>query len=480
MAKAPNIGIEVSEIMAAAAMLMKPSKLDEYYNDGFKGLVNFLKEAKKLAGTKKFVFGPGLQTKAMKSFQGQDGTDITNTNPPYSEWLTAAVQGISAASSIRAWAPARAKQSKSIISNVVCVNVYLTGDSWPSEIAEYQVSAYGFQSYNSSDIVLKFSLNEGGLAYYGISLKKKPSLKSPDPTLINKAFDSVLEGEGDKQIKELNVIKAKVKTKTREYFAEVIKKAVQEKILKIGNGSLPGSVEAISKIRLYGEVKDIFKAKEKFALINLKGSGTIDLKNPLKQTDPNLFQMKGSDGKYREFTKGEMRKKGMMKEFVNRELAKLDKSIYARMAKVMTEYGEIFGKALVNLVLKTNLYGKIDEHQFAFALITGAGEVDKNGNPKSAKIPVVQAKGLYTVLCGLSALNDGGKTKYKVILDEDKNEDSEAAKVFLKLMKGKIEVLSLQLKYKGNFMGQPQFGATITEDFTKILTEQYGKVCKTP
>ena len=190
--------------------------------------------------------------------------------------------------------------------------------------------------------------------------------------------------------------------------------------------------------------------------------------------------MKGSDGKYREFTKGEMRKKGMMKEFVNRELAKLDKSIYARMAKVMTEYGEIFGKALVNLVLKTNLYNKIDEHQFAFALITGAGEVDKSGNPKSATIPVVQAKSLYTVLCGLSALNDGGKTKYKVILDEGKNEDSEAAKVFLKLMKGKIEVLSLQLKYKGNFMGQPQFGATITEDFTKILTEQYGKVCKTP
>ena len=47
-------------------------------------------------------------------------------------------------------------------------------------------------------------------------------------------------------------------------------------------------------------------------------------------------------------------------------------------------------------------------------------------------------------------------------------------------MKGKIEVLSLQLKYKGDFMNQPQFGATITEDFTKILTEQYGKVCRTP
>ena len=75
-AKAPNIGIEVSEIMAAAAMLMKPSKLDEYHNDGFKGLVQFIKEAKLLAGSKKFVFGLGLQTKAMKAFQGQNGKDI--------------------------------------------------------------------------------------------------------------------------------------------------------------------------------------------------------------------------------------------------------------------------------------------------------------------------------------------------------------------------------------------------------------------
>ena len=38
-----NIGIEVSEIMAGVAMLMKPSQLDEYSKD-MGGLVNFLKE----------------------------------------------------------------------------------------------------------------------------------------------------------------------------------------------------------------------------------------------------------------------------------------------------------------------------------------------------------------------------------------------------------------------------------------------------
>ena len=107
--------------------------------------------------------------------------------------------------------------------------------------------------------------------------------------------------------------------------------------------------------------------------------------------------------------------------------------------------------------------------------------LDKNGNPKRS-LETVQAKGLYTVLCGLSALHDGGKTKYKAIMDEEANEKSGGAKVFMKLMKGKIPVLDLQLRYKGSFAGgtQPQFFATITEEFKDILTEQYGKKCKTP
>ena len=48
------------------------------------------------------------------------------------------------------------------------------------------------------------------------------------------------------------------------------------------------------------------------------------------------------------------------------------------------------------------------------------------------------------------------------------------------LKKGKIDILDLQLRYKGGFTSQPQFQATLTKDFKEILTEQYGKKCKTP
>ena len=79
-------------------------------------------------------------------------------------------------------------------------------------------------------------------------------------------------------------------------------------------------------------------------------------------------------------------------------------------------------------------------------------------------IELIKAKGLYTVLCGLSALNKG-TSKYEMILDKEANKKSDGAKVFLTLKKGKIDILDLQLKYKGSFTGQPQFAATLTKDF---------------
>tara|TARA_B100000123_G_C25717866_1_gene423009 strand:- start:46 stop:1425 length:1380 start_codon:yes stop_codon:yes gene_type:complete len=457
-----NIGIEVSEIMAGVAMLMTPSKLDEYSKD-LNGLVNFLKEGKKLADSDKFVYSQGLKQKALQAF-----------NPTDRDFLTAAVQGISAARSIRDWVPIRSKESGTKITRPVCDKVFLTGDKWPDEVKKYEVEAYGFKSYNSSDIIFQWK-NPKGLAFYGVSLKKKPSVKDPDPTLINKAFDSVLEGKGEKEIKELDKIKKEVEKERTKYFARVVREAVKAKYLTI-KGSLPSSDEALMKIRVYGEVKNVFKAKDKMALINIKGKGRLDLTKPLKQTDPNIFQIK-SGNSYREFKRGElMDKKLSMRAFVNSKIASSD-SIYNVMVKVMNKYSDKFASSLLNLVLKTNLYKELDENQFAFALVTAAGSIDKDGNPKN--LGVIKAKGLYTVLCGLSALNKGS-SKYEMILDKEANKKSDGAKVFLILKKGKINILDLQLRYKGGFTGQPQFTGTLTKEFEDILKEQYGKKCKMP
>ena len=137
-----NIGIEVSEIMAGVAMLMTPSKLDEYSKD-FQGLVNFLKEGEKLAKSNKIEYGTSNdKNEFLKAF-----------NPTDKDFLKEAAIGISAAKSIRGWVPGRSKESGVPITNPVCDKVYLTGDTWPKSVQKFQVEAFGFKSYNSSDII---------------------------------------------------------------------------------------------------------------------------------------------------------------------------------------------------------------------------------------------------------------------------------------------------------------------------------------
>ena len=113
------------------------------------------------------------------------------------------------------------------------------------------------------------------------------------------------------------------------------------------------------------------------------------------------------------------------------------------------------------------MYDLIQDNTFAFGLTTGIGRLDKNLSPVMP-IQVEKTKGLHTVICGLSVLEQA-KTKYKVVLDDAENDKADAAKVYFKLMKGQVNVLDLQLRYKGSFSSQPQFFATISDDFKNVL-----------
>ena len=462
---ATNIGVEPSEIMAAVAMFMKPADIDNKYSKDFQGIVSFIKEGKRIANGSSVVYSSGTKSKFAKAF-----------NPSNPDFQKAALIGMSAAKSIRNWIPVRSAESGVPISGTTIPNkVYLTGDKWPDAISKFEVNAYGFKAYNSSDIVIQWK-NPKGLSLYGVSLKKKPTLVSTDPTLINKAFDSALEGTGKKEIEELDKVKVGIEKARTKYFARVVREAQKVGYLKIANrGKLPSSDEELMKIRL--NMPGF--AKDPMALINIKGKGTIDLRDPKNQPKVDeckrIFKIR--EGKsWREFNQGELRNKAIsMRAFVNNKIGSKD-SIYNVIIPVINEYSKQFAKALLNLVLKSNLYKEIDEHSFAFALITGVGDIDREGNPKP--LQVLPAKGLYTVLCGLSALNKSN-TKYKMELDDAANKKAvEAAKVFIKLKKGALNILDLQLKYKGNFLNQPQFAATISDGFKGILTEQWGKKCK--
>ena len=80
--------------------------------------------------------------------------------------------------------------------------VYLTGATWPEEVNRFRMKDEDSKfDYNSSDLVVQVGKNK----FFGISLKKKPNVSKPDPTIINKAFSTFLTSD-DNEIKKCQKI----------------------------------------------------------------------------------------------------------------------------------------------------------------------------------------------------------------------------------------------------------------------------------
>ncbi len=96
--------------------------------------------------------------------------------------------------------------------------IYLTGNSWHSDISAFKVPAAGMDDYNSSDVVLKYAGNH----FVGISLKKKRKMGAASPPLTNAAFSSFLKSDSVRQLQE------RVEEIRYKFFANIIWKACQE------------------------------------------------------------------------------------------------------------------------------------------------------------------------------------------------------------------------------------------------------------
>lgn len=478
-----NIGVEASEVMGAVAMFMTPGQITEYRQDAI-GLEKFFAEGLKIAKSSCIVYpDDSAKMKFLKAFE----EDLPRDKKRDSDFTYAAVVGMSSSIAIRKWVPTRSAQTSTtdvISGDKIPETVYLTGDSFPKAIKQFEVARDGFKSYNSSDFVIEWKVNKTSY-FYGISLKKKPTLTAPDPTIINKVFDSILQSSNPKEIEDFKKINEKIEKAKNKYFARVVREAAKTNppgsktpYLTFVNGTLPNDDKQLMKIK----VNMPGFAKQPMNLINIKGIGKVDLGKPTNQPKEiaykNIFKIKPKGEKnYREFKKGEMKNLNLStKAFINKKLAGKD-SVYNAMLPAVNEYSEKFASALINLVLKIKLYESLDDTKFAFALVTGIGDVKKDGTPR---VSTGRLESLHTVLCGLSALQDKGKTKYEMILDDEANKKSDGAKVFFKLLKGDIPIIDLDLRYKGSFTAQPQFQARIAKDFKDVLTEQYGKICRRP
>ena len=246
--------------------------------------------------------------------------------------------------------------------------------------------------YNSSDIVVEIDDE----TYYGISLKKKKNVKGADPTLINKAFDTFLQGQ------KFETVRDQLKSIRQIYFADLVKKAVEEGIINVDLKGLTN--EQIWNLSFRNPLKN----NELTYIINLKGSNKDDVsvelsevKGSIKGTGPNsLFEEDKING---------------MRAFVNKELYDIDNKLFNAFKEVLEDNIEMFSEGLVDTVLKTKMQSGlrakgIVNMDFEFALVTGYADFTGGKNPRLSLKP---AKVLpqHTILCGLANL-EGSDKKY--------------------------------------------------------------------
>ena len=293
--------------------------------------------------------------------------------------------------------------------------VYLTGKAWSDDVKQFQVTKYGMKDFNASDFIIKKGKN-----YCGISLKKKKSSNSGDPTLINKGFNTLLDGP------KFDTVRDELDDASYTFYSGVIKTAQRFQQLRpklaVDNDGNPWISKALDK--KLGE-----KAK------NLNSTNWKKFVN------------------------------GLPNELINYQLKK-KRSLFKPMADVIEDNADLFADTLIKLILKTELK-ELQEVNFDFALVTGVGRILKSG--------IVIEKGDYndvdTMTTKLDELFQSGKPTMK--LDSRKTQafdkNSTAAMLHMILSVGSNPVCDVTLRYKGSFSSAPSFLATFSKEFKDSL-----------
>lgn len=424
---------EASEIMMAAALMYPTDELMDYAKDDI-GLKKLMIDSKKKIKTTKIVqFG---STAIEHGF-----TSLMNENNK--EALKDLAGGISAAIGVRNYLASVGETSVKRTSPTI----YMTGNVWPKEVEKFRISAYGFEDYNSADVIVTADKK----TFYGISLKKKRKVGAGEPTLINKAFDSVLEG------KQFDAVKEELAKIRINYFADVVIEAVEKE--KIFRKSDIANYDQLKRTEL-GR-KELFEAKKRDKI----------------KFDRSYIDTKGYALAPKGYKDDNTRDPKSMRAFVNKKLAEKNNKLWAEFIKVMNRYSDLFANSLINIILKTKLFEEMDakdleNFKFDFFLVTAVGDVTAKGEVQVGKATILPLK---TTLCGLTRINELYKNKkYEIVLDNQKKGDSDAAKIFLQLRRGNINLLDLEIRYKGAFTPQPQFQGTLHPNFKKLLIDECG------
>lgn len=413
---------EASEIMTAAALQYTNAELDEASKDLAKLKLLMIDAREKIkSGKSKVVFGDTTTERGFLSTM--DESDI--------KMLNDLAAGISAAKAIKPHLTSKGNKVP---------YVYMTGNIWPDEVEKFRVSTSTFKDYNSSDILV----SDDKKLFLGISLKKKPKVKSPSPTLINKAFDTILQG------KQFDSIKEDLYNKRKDYFAGIVKELVKNDYIL--ESDIP-NFKSLSNEELFTASKRNKQKFGKYAYIDTKGSAML----PGGYLQDNTKDPKS------------------IRYIVNKKLSERNNPLFKAIVDVLNDNAQLFSDTLIDIILKQNLYKELEskdlkDNKFEFFLVTAVANISSKGVIDIGKSSVIPLK---TTLCGLTRIKEASNNqKPKLEIDKIKTAKSEAAKIFLELKWGNTSVLDLEIRYKGSFTSQPQFQSTLGNQFETLLKSE--------
>ena len=191
-------------------------------------------------------------------------------------------------------------------------------------------------------------------------------------------------------------------------------------------------------------------------LINLKDEDTI-LTEGSAATD---VSDKSSDSAFRKFVNVKLQSSG-------NKLNPLYQ--YFEDAMNVPDVKDKLANALLARVLKTDLLNQLetwDKNEFGFFVIEGVGSVNETSG--TVNVSNASVYDIHTVMCAIAQLR---KEKASIKVDKTETFKRNAAKVYFVLSKGDRPILDIQLRYKGSFTAMPQFFATMTTDFKKLLKD---------
>lgn len=495
---------EISEAFFAGAMHDSVETLNATLAGGGSALLEYYKKIMGLINPKKknaspivftndakrqeYVTAMTLKSKSLNAILADNkDTGILNN---LIQGMTAAIEFRKSIQKDKTWASYR-KNSGINFETAGCTT-YMTGSVWPDDIGIFKEEIDNWKDYNSTDVMVTFDKR----LFFGVSLKKKPNPNSMNPTLINKSFEEAINSP------QFSGLLDDLKASKRRYFTNLVIKAVESGIIDhkdVAKGPKP----AKGNSHLCQDLKD-FKAfvRSKAGKDEMFQCKYIDkslfFKPNVSTSEAKYINVKGSatySKGYWNLGKSDMRKEGTMRQFVNESLGDRSGGLFKEYISIMNNYSTIFGELLLSLVLKTKLEASIvnkikkepkssivNKYKFSFWLVTGYGTINKQGSIANA---TADAKSLSTILCGISKIKEENlKGQYNIVMakkilqkgGEGGDEvESEAAKVYLTLKNGDMDILDLELRFKGSFMSSPQFQATMTKNFETLLKDRCAK-----